>query len=374
MIINMDALQNSGQEQNDATHAGFGWHMAVYIALGVGAIIGFLFFFFGDRLIAPPTTSQIDVAEDAKIRIDRINEYIENADTKTEEAQLRRALAENTLLLDPAAGHRILRGIALNRSLPREERSLAVQMMGETYFNRTSNSYQYARDYVFVDSPYKEMLSSFDVDRGILIWDGMRNLYEYALRLGDSPVSHYRVALWHVSSGETSDAEQEYQKGNTAHLDFVRSLLPQDRHMGGTSLWLRGTVASELARRSGDPLLFADANTAFDESREFLQRMQTEGENYPAFTVELLWADLRYATSLYYQDPVENAAKIDELLAEIVSYKDYASRFGFTRYLRSVATETSKVPFYADEKNAITELASRNAGFAQMLRELGWTI
>jgi hypothetical protein len=366
----MDVLKKNGTNDHGATAAGLQWHTALYAALAVGALVGIGFFFFGGYLTKDP--EDMTRSEKAAERLETTREHLQKAETKEQEAQLRRLTAENQMVLNAEQAYRNLRGVVLEEHFPVEERALAVLMMGETYFNRTSNVDIYGRKYVFLSDPYKGWLNASTTDSSVRVWDAMKQLYEYSLTFADSPIAHYRIALWYLSAGDVESAEKHYGQGLRGSLAFARSLIPQDRHMAGTSLWLSGTVAGEMAHLSGDQVLRDDARKAFDEAREFLRRPGEDGKPIPAYMVELMWTDLRYAVFLERLGSDTDQVLMDELLNEIVT--NQGSKYSFYRYLLELGTKTPTVPFYAQEKETVIALAGKHPQFAQMLRDFGWTL
>lgn len=305
-------------------------------------------------------------------RIESLSEQLKNAQSKEQEARLRRDIADNTMRSDTAGAYQMLRDIAADTSYPALERALAVQFMGDVFLNRTSWSASFAKQYIFTNQPYASFIDSSTASEEQQIWDGIRKLYEYASSVSPTPISEYRIAHWYVTAAQGDDAnfaiaKEHFAKGNDLLASFTARLPARDKHMEANAYWLKATVAGDLAILSHDPELAQIASSTFMVARDYARNSFTD-----SYMVELLWCDLHYALFLERYDFISNPNLIGSILSEIVRIS--SSQYGFARYLDRLGRTNPQNAHLQMQKQQITNLAVKSEDFAAFLRSLNWSL
>ena len=231
-------------------------------------------------------------------------------------------------------GFGLLRSIAEDKSYPKAERALAVQLMGDTFLNYYDAASTTARALIFVDEPFASM------------WNGdlrtsIRNLYEYSAQLSPSAITEYRIAetyaqdaLEKTDSAQTialTEAVKYWNRGNALldSLDNATSDDPTDDYLYGYGLRLRGATAYfGIYQATRDEAYVEEAFGSLKNSREELVRSFQEGKRFmfPIFASELMWTDLYYVPFL----TLEKGQEGRELVGALNIISEMKSIYGST--------------------------------------------
>lgn len=300
------------------------------------------------------------------------------ATTTAGRAQVKRWLAMVDMRLgNTAAGFATLRAVASNEEYPALERALAVQMMGEVFLNRSNRSFDFARQYLFLGTPYASMARIAGENNAAELRAGLLKLYLHAADISDLPVTHYRLAEWWaqeagepplISPDALARAKYHFERANVLLEHFLASVAPEDNYMAGQALRLRGLVAARLARLTGERHYGDLAIASYVRARESLDAAMPEQFN--ASVIELLWADWHYAQFLASlpQTP-DRTERINALLTEIVRYKDFGP--GFLAQLRRLAEDASSQGLQRTRERTLSLMGYASA-FDALLIDLGF--
>ncbi len=89
-----------------------------------------------------------------------------------ERARTQRHLAESAMPLDIRRAMQLLRDISADASYPASERALAVEIIVNTFFDRSNNSPIWAEENVFVGTPFSQLAASSTSST----WTGMKKV------------------------------------------------------------------------------------------------------------------------------------------------------------------------------------------------------
>lgn len=308
------------------------------------------------QAVAARKVGNIDLARS------KYDEAYAAASSAVEKAQIREEQGSMLLLAGRVAdGVAILKALIADDSAPKLQRAYAVQALGQGFYSGTNGVYQA----IFTGSPYESFVVSGDTETTL------KNLFEYGSSFYPLSYAELRIANWYAkelllrkqgkSKETTPSAEELTQKirqniaNADADIEHIKVTYPGDFRIS-ESLLLKVFIAGRLYF-AGDTTTVPNLKGLFQEA---LQTARITGNTL--IEAYLLY---RQATFLAYTDPKQNAAQIQQILANFYE----SDRFAQTAFVTFLTNEKTN---QLGAKSDIELLASIDPKFKQYLVTLGW--